>query len=66
MFFRQSGMRDGAAALARRKKLSPPDSKRNRGIFLLQKYDPELFASGGCVDPISLAMTMEGQEDEKV
>ena len=30
------------------------------------KYDPEPFATEGCVDPISLAMTMEGQEDERV
>lgn len=30
------------------------------------KYAPELFAPNGCVDPISLAMSLEGNGDERI
>lgn len=32
----------------------------------LWKYDPKLFARKGAVDPISLYMTMQGSEDERL
>lgn len=41
------------------------EDKKIIGIELW-KYDPKLFAADGVVDPISLAMTMEDNEDERV
>ncbi len=32
----------------------------------LWKYDPGLFAKNGVVDPISLAMSLSDNEDERV
>lgn len=45
-----------------------PKWEANSDICMIEiwKYNPQKFASGGCVDPISLAMSLEGQEDERV
>ena len=32
----------------------------------LWKYNPSYFASEGCVDPVSLACTFKGNEDERI
>ena len=32
----------------------------------LWKYNPSYFAREGCVDPVSLACTFKGNEDERI